>query len=85
MRYEAVSTHWDCDTILIVKNLSKQFMGSDVKRAKTSSMTNHHDVCDLFKVSGRRPRKNVGRKLFYIQTVKRLTGFSRRRYSRKHV
>ena len=64
MRNEGVSTHLYCDKMPVVKNLSKQLLGSDVKRAETSSMTNCHDVCDLFKVLGRRLHKNVGRKLF---------------------
>lgn len=52
MRYEACFYTLEAgDKIPIVMNLSKQLLGSDVKRVETFSMTNRHDVCDLFKVS----------------------------------
>ena len=48
IKNEGVSTHLYSDKMIVVKNLSKHLLGSNVKRAETSSMTNCHDVCDLF-------------------------------------
>lgn len=78
MRNEAVSTHLCRDKMRVVKNLFKQLLGSDEKRAETSGMTNRHDVCDLLLKcrSEEGLRKSLGGNYSTIQTIKHLTGFS---------